>query len=443
MIKTMSFGTDGIRGHADHFPFDDQTLNHLGSAIARWATEKYGVVQPKLLIGHDTRISCERIKTSLCTGLASLPCTLVDAGIIPTPGVMHLIKEDNSYHCGIVISASHNPYYDNGIKVFDARGKLQKHDENSIVAWYSHYAQLPQLLPSPHSSITRLPEAAAHYLTLLTRTVPAHYLNGKKIVLDCAQGATAQLAQQLFESLGASVIPLYDSPNGTNINENCGAVHPEHLQQAVLANQADVGFAFDGDGDRVVAVNKQGIIKDGDDFLVILMSHPHYAHSTGVVGTIMTNQGAVTFCNAHGKNLIRAQVGEKHIVHELESHQLELGSEPSGHIIIRSILNSGDGMLAALHLLVAATTTDNWALTSFSKFPHSMVNVSIAHKNDLAQEPYASLIKEYESHLHGGRMIVRYSGTENKLRVMVEDESYEHAHSTATTLAHKLQSLLS
>lgn len=439
--NALAFGTDGIRGNADHFPFDDQTLIRLGHALARWSIDRYGN-HPTLLIGHDTRISCERIKQSLIAGLTSLPLNVVDAGVIPTPAVLHLIKANHAYQFGIVISASHNPYYDNGIKLFDAiTGKLQHADEQKIIATFEQTTTI-EITPHAESTVNTWNEATDRYLKLLLKTVPENFLIGKKIVLDCAYGATSWSAPFLLEQLGATVIALAATPNGTNINDQCGAVHPEVLQQAVISHHADIGFAFDGDGDRVVAVSAQGLIKDGDDFLALLLTHPAHNNGAAVVGTIMTNQGLATYCNRLGKQLIRSQVGDKHVAAALDTHCLELGAEPSGHVIIRPILNSGDGMLAALHLLYAVVVTHNWELNSFEKFPQILVNVPVSHKNNLTDDPYAAIIKQFEQQLHGGRLIVRYSGTENKLRVMVEDDTYDHAYTTAHALANSLKKLL-
>lgn len=452
MNKNLQFGTDGIRGKADLFPFDTKTLHRIGQAIAQWSKAKYGK-NPKLLIGHDTRLSCTRIKQDLISGLTQSELTIVDGAVLPTPAVLQLITQDPTYHFGIVISASHNPYTDNGIKLFDAKqGKLSPEDEATITNYFHAIAesQAPVEVQPPAESQpltgTQAPsqtEAAKTYKETIKNHFQTNFLTGITIVLDCANGATYDVAPQVFTELGATAIPINVEPNGTNINKEAGSLHPENLQKAVVQAKADIGFAFDGDGDRIIAVNAQGQIKDGDDLLAILLTNPTYTSQGKLVGTIMTNHGLEKFLHKNNKELIRTKVGDKYIAAELQAKNLPLGGEASGHIIIRDYLNTGDGIFVALKILETIIETNNWEMKTFTKTPQILINVPVEQKKDLSTTPYATIIKEHQGKLIDGRMVVRYSGTENLLRVMVEDQTEINAKTIAQNLSQELQKALS
>lgn len=437
---TNIFGTDGIRTTLGTDPLTLESLPVIGTAIAKWAQQKYGST-PKILLAHDTRISCALVKAALKSGLLQYPLEIHDAGVLPTPAVFY-VAQQAAYDCGIIISASHNPYQDNGIKIIDARtGKITEHDERII----SQFVQQHQSSYSYENVGSDTPCASAQqrYMRGILKLFPHHFLQGTKIVLDCAHGATSSIAPQLFKKCGAQVIAVHHTPNGKNINENSGALYPELLQQKVLAVGADIGFAFDGDGDRVIVVTKNGIIKNGDDILAILIQHPLYQHTTHIVGTVMTNQGFDSFLQQQSKKLVRVAVGDKYIAEYLEKENLLLGGEQSGHIIMRDYLNTGDGIFVALRVLEVLIMHNAWDMNSFQKYPQILVNVPVAHKKDLKKHPFAEIIGLSQALLSTGRLIVRYSGTENVLRIMAEDVDLMHAERVVNELSVKLQKALS
>jgi phosphoglucosamine mutase len=441
-MNNLKFGTDGIRGKAGQFPFTANALQKLGQAISRWSKEKSDI--PHILIGHDTRFSCKEIKKHLIDGLCDVAVT--DGGILPTPAVLSLIQIKN-FSAGIVISASHNPYTDNGIKLFTSATatKLSTQDEEQIVKYFASLDTPPMHQDTSGNSRDEHCEAivlSETYQKNIISRFPKKFLSGKKIVLDCAHGATYKVAPQIFSELGATVITIGTKPNGKNINDGCGSLHPEKLKTLVKQNNADAGFAFDGDGDRVIAVNKYGKIKDGDDIIAILLKHPEFKNEKSVVGTVMTNHGLTILLTQKNKNLIRTKVGDKYVAEALLKNNLSLGGETSGHIIIPSYLNTGDGIFVALKTLESILLNNNWNMKSFDKLPQVIINVPIENKKDLAQEPYRSVIAKYKEKLIDGRIVVRYSGTENLLRVMVEDMTEESTKSIVRVLSSELKTLL-
>jgi len=448
--KEIRFGTDGIRGRADQFPFTKEALINIGRAISQWSIKKYKLNNPQVLIVSDTRQSCEKIKTALSSGFNTFSLKIVDAGVLPTSAALQLIKNNLSINFGIVISASHNPYTDNGIKLFDREiGKLNTSDEKTITSFFSSITERTSINQSNNfdeTSNLRLftcPGKKALYKKNVISHFNPKFLKGLHIVLDCANGATYKVAPEIFTELGAKVTTLASTPNGKNINYQCGTLHTENLQKTVLSSNADIGFAFDGDGDRVIAINKNGQTKDGDDLLAILTQHPKLKVAKKIVGTIMTNYGLEQDLKQKGKQLIRTPVGDKHVSAKLEEENLILGGETSGHIIIRDYLNTGDGILAALKVLESIKITGNWALSSFKRFPQILINVPIKIKHNLSKGIYAKIIQEQQQTIPNGRIIARYSGTENFLRIMTEDSCRSLAESAAKTLVNKLQKILS
>lgn len=447
MEKTLPnlFGTDGIRATIGTSPFTQDQLIALGKALAKWAQHKYNKPQPHILMLHDTRISCSWVKACLKAGLFSSSVKIYDAHVLPTPGAFVLMQEYSllaSIDCAIVISASHNPFDDNGLKILDHNGKLSLRDEQTITELFyaqnknttSDYRLLGKEVIFENADSLYCAKIACHF-------VP-NMLKGYTIVLDCAHGATYRTAPRIFKKLGAHVIIINNKPNGYNINEQCGALHPEKLQQAVVACQADAGFAFDGDGDRIVAVNYAGEIKEGDDILALLAEHPAYKQVHTIVGTIMTNCGLEAHLQKNNITLIRTAVGDKHIIQKLTQDNLVLGGEPSGHIVCGDLLMSGDGVLAALRIMEGVIATGNRAMKTFEKYPSVLINIKTDYKPNLTLEPFASLIKQAEQALPLGRMVIRYSGTEPLLRIMVEAESDAVARKHATDLAQILELLL-
>lgn len=439
MENRIMFGTDGIRGNASSYPFTSNSLIRLGSAIGRWIKGKASNANKEILIAGDTRNSYTRIKNALTQGLAE-NARIIDAGVLPTPAIALLLSKSRTFHAGIVISASHNPHYDNGIKIFDAFGeKITEQDESTIIDEY-YSSVLPAKIP--HPSVDVWTYAQKSYEQTLYDFFSTENFTGLSVALDCANGATAQIAPTLFKKLGASVHSIATNPDGFNINNQCGALHLEQLQQCITLTKSHIGFAFDGDGDRLVAVNHNGEVKDGDDILFLLSSSQWYEAETRIVGTVMTNYGLDKALKKQGKSIIRTPVGDKYIQRAQIKENLSLGGETSGHIIMKDYLSTGDGLFTALRLLSVLQKSNNLAMKTFTKFPQVMVNIPVNHKTDLSQEPFSSLIKQYQNQLSCGRMLVRFSGTENLLRVMAEAESYDIALQAATELSSQLKTLL-
>lgn len=436
------FGTDGIRSRVGESPLTDNGLERLSKAIAMWMLNTYGNL-PSLLLAHDTRLSASWIKAGIKTNLLRAGILIYDVHVMPTPAVYFLVKRHAAIHAGLIISASHNPYYDNGIKLVDnRRGKLRPEDEHYISQLFF---QNPVITTSYDSlgieqdTVHLAHEYMEHIISLFTPNI----LHGLTIVLDCAYGAASHIAPAVFTALGAHVIPLHTTPTGININAHCGAVHPQTLQQKVLEHKAHAGFAFDGDADRVIAVNNRGDIKNGDDILAILLQSSHYHMQQTIVGTVMTNYGFEDYVRSTNRTLIRTQVGDKYIAEHLETHNLLLGGEQSGHIIMRDYLSTGDGIFTALRIMETMIHTKNWALESFTKYPQVLISVPVVHKKDLKTPHLAHIIQEYEQQLRAGRLLIRYSGTENVLRVMVEDADLPTAERIGQALSAILQKELS
>jgi len=434
------FGTDGIRNHVGHIPFTPEALPRLGTAIARWALHTHAH-RPRILVVHDTRISCSWVLSALESGLLQHPITLRDAHTLPTPAACLLAHINDDIDCGIIISASHNPYHDNGIKIIRKNGKISAEDELLITQFF-YDAAPPSIDYNNLGCRTAYSTAVNEYIEHIVNIFPPQFLAGKKIVLDCAHGATYLVARTIFERLGATTHMLHDAPDGLNINQACGALHPECAARTVTEVGADAGFAFDGDGDRIVAISADGSIHNGDSILALLLDHPRYKDTSHIVGTIMSNHGFAHFLNQRDKKLVRANVGDKNVALSLETNNLLLGGEQSGHIIMRDYLNSGDGIFAALRLLETISLTGNWAMRTFTPYPQILINVPVCEKKDLSCPPLSTIIDEYENQLHAGRCVIRYSGTENLLRIMVEDDTLEHATVIGTALSQKLSKAL-
>lgn len=442
-MKTLTFGTDGIRGNARRFPFTSSALPTLAQAITQWMKKKYEKHNLRVLIAQDTRESGTRIKQQLFRAFNHDKIECYDLGIAPTPAVPYLARI-HLCDIGIMISASHNPYTDNGIKLFDAQlGKLTKEDETSICEIFNRlYEKKARIQPSIKELAEYQPIEIDDYLLFIASIFKPNFLKKIKIVLDCAHGATSYIAPKLFESFGAEVITCGTASNGKNINHQCGVLALKQLQQTVLQNKADIGFAFDGDGDRVIMINAQGEICDGDDILAILLTHPHYKSIDHVVGTVMTNVGFELYLAKQHKKLIRTNVGDKFVLERLGQEKLSLGGETSGHIIMMDYLPTGDGIFTALRALEALIYSQQWSGHLFTKYPQLIINVPIQEKKDLSQPPYATIINKHKQQIEPGRIIVRYSGTENLLRIMAEACEYTTTQATAQSLACSLEKLL-
>lgn len=433
------FGTDGIRARVGTIPFTSTSLPKLGSAIAQWALEIYGK-NPSVLIGQDTRASGSWISAQIACKLLMHNVSLFNASVITTPALCKILKESEQFDFAIMISASHNPAQDNGIKIINTQyGKISSYDEKTISKYYAH------LLKSSYSQFgTMSPYLEGHdqYSKIISRLFSPNFLRGVSIGLDCAHGATYQLAPEIFKKLGATVHAINIAPNGSNINLNCGAVHLQQLQKLVIEKKLDYGFAFDGDGDRVIAVNRHGIIKNGDDMLALLSTHGPYKKEKSIVGTVMSNVGLSNYLAQRNKKLLRTPVGDKYVAEQLDKRNLLLGGEQSGHIVLHDYLPTGDGIVTALKICEALLETDNKDMDTFAHYPQILMNMPVSQKKDLESPEIASIIKDHEKLLDSGRLLVRYSGTENLLRIMAEDRTYQSAEIVVQKLAHALNSYL-
>ena len=431
------FGTDGIRGKAGSAPLVPETVARVGAALVRsTAVAENGGARARgtgmrVVIGRDTRESGVWIEEELARGLRSEGATVISAGVVPTPAIAYLARTEG-FDAGIVISASHNPYEDNGIKVFGGAGtKLTERLESSVEALVAD-----STWAVPGHAATRLPaqdsdtqELGQHYVQhLLEIMKAAGPLAGSKIVIDCANGATAPLAPSLFAQLGFAVDAIGVTPNGRNINLDCGSTHLDGLARAVVAGKARLGVAFDGDGDRALFVDHQGRVVDGD---AILLMSAIYLKDRGrlpgpaVVATVMSNIGLEIALRDRGIEMIRTAVGDKYVMEEMVRRGFSLGGEQSGHVIFSDHLFTGDGLATALNVLriMADTGEELSALASkLVTYPQVLVNVRVKQKTDLAQVPaIADTMRKVEEHLSGnGRLLVRYSGTEPLLRIMLE-----------------------
>ena len=418
------FGTDGIRGRAGAPPLDPKTINRVGAALAH-ALPKNGT-RTRVVIGRDTRESGEWIERELTRGLAAEGGSAVSAGVIPTPAIAYLTRNDG-FDAGIVISASHNPFEDNGLKVFSGRGeKLAESLESEIERMVADSAwTVSPVAASPESST----DLARHYVDHLKQILDnAGPLRGSRIVVDVANGATCTVAPALFRDLGFDVVAVADEPNGRNINLNCGSTHLGNLQTRVQQENARLGVAFDGDGDRALFVDKNGNTVDGDAVMLIAADH---LRSEGrlsgntVVATVMSNIGLELALRERGIELLRAPVGDKYVMEEMQKRGAALGGEQSGHIIFADHLFTGDGIATALNVLriMGATGQELHELASkLVTYPQVLVNVRVRERADYNAIPaIAETIKKVEERLDGqGRLLIRYSGTEPLLRIMLE-----------------------
>jgi len=419
------FGTDGIRGRAGSAPLVPDTVARVGAALARTITVADSSHRPRFVIGRDTRESGTWIERELARGLSAEGASVVSAGIVPTPAVAYLARTEG-FDAGIVISASHNPYEDNGIKVFGGSGtKLTEMLEASV----------EELVADPSWSVPRQRgttedrDLSAHYVDHLLEILhDAGPLSGSRIVVDCANGATTPIALALFKDLGFDVHTIGVTPNGRNINLDCGSTHLEQLSRAVVAENARIGVAFDGDGDRALFVDRSGNVVDGDAVLLmaaIYLSERGRLPGATVVATVMSNIGLEIALRERGITLVRTAVGDKYVMEEMVRNGYALGGEQSGHIIFADHLFTGDGLATALNVLrIMAETGQELAdlAAALTTYPQVLVNVRVKARADYTQVPaIAETMQRIERLLAGhGRLLVRYSGTEPLLRIMLE-----------------------
>ncbi|MDX1982673.1 MAG: phosphoglucosamine mutase [Bryobacteraceae bacterium] len=444
------FGTDGIRGVAGQYPLDERTVYAAGVALGEWAVGIHGS-GTEIVIGMDTRESGTWIAAQVAGGVQRGGARVRFAGLITTPGVAYLTRS-RDFVAGVMISASHNPYQDNGIKVFDHSGyKLPDEQEHRIEERI--FALLETGLEPGPAPIEVDEGLDAAYIDFLAATFPTR-LDGMKLVLDCANGAAARLAPELFQRLGAAVIATGNQPDGRNINLNCGALHVDSLRQRVLAEGADAGIAFDGDADRCIMISSAGRTIDGDCMLLLaadsFLRKDRLRDSNGeltVVATVMSNYGLEAALKMRGVQLIRAAVGDKYVLEEMIRRGAHIGGEQSGHVIFRDYATTGDGMLTALRVLEVVRETGQSldALTEDLKiYPQILVNVRIRQKrpiDDIAsvQEQINAAITDFGG---AGRVVVRFSGTEPLARVMVEGPDDTRVKHFARCIAQALETEL-
>ncbi|WP_027725293.1 phosphoglucosamine mutase [Tuberibacillus calidus] len=439
------FGTDGVRGIANTelTPELAFKLGRMGGYVLTKQSER-----PKVLVGRDTRISGQMLEAALVAGLLSIGAEVMRLGVISTPGVAFLTKAMGA-EAGVMISASHNPVADNGIKFFGGDGfKLSDEEEAEIERLLDQEDTLPRPTGGDVGVVSDYFEGSQKYLQFLKQTIDEEDFSGLRIALDCAHGATSSIAPHLFADLEADIVTIGTSPNGTNINNGVGSTHPESLREVVIKEGADVGLAFDGDGDRLIAVDENGKIVDGD---IIMYICAKYFHEQGrlkkdtLVTTVMSNLGLYKALEKEGISTKQTAVGDRYVMSEMREGGYSIGGEQSGHIIFLDFSTTGDGMLSALQLvnIMKATGKKLSELASeVQKYPQKLVNIKVTDKNAVAENPrVAEIIRQVEQEMAGnGRVLVRPSGTEPLVRVMVEAETEEACETYANRIAEVVKS---
>ena len=432
------FGTDGIRGKFGQMPITPEFALKLGFAAGKVLKRNSPKNKPIVVMGKDTRLSGYILEAALQAGLNAAGVYVHLLGPLPTPAIAHLTRALHA-HAGIVISASHNPYFDNGIKFFSGEGKkLPDALQNEINQELEKDLVIDDTANLGKS--VRVKDANGRYIEFCKSTFPYHFdLSNLKIVVDCANGAAYSVGPSVFRELGAKVIPLFNEPDGLNINENCGSTHPEFLQKAVVDHQADLGIAFDGDADRVVMVDKNGKLVDGDHILYILATQAKNKPA-GIVGTVMSNMALELALQKADVGFVRAKVGDRYVLQALEENGWVTGGEPSGHILTLDKSTTGDAIIAALQVLtvmVEQAKALHELVADFELFPQVLINVRLQQMI----EPYSipALVEEFEKaeqQLTGrGRILIRKSGTEPVIRVMVEGDQQQEVDAIANHLA--------
>jgi len=447
------FGTDGIRGLFGKFPITPDFVLKLGYVAGQVLVDKNPnpKKKPSVVIGKDTRLSGYVIEAALQAGFNSAGVDVHMIGPLPTPAIAHLTR---SFHAdaGVVISASHNPYYDNGIKFFSGDGrKLSDDMQNAIneklegiVEGHADYSQEDPARLGKHF---RINDAKGRYIEFCKGSFPYQYdLSNLTIVIDCANGAGYSVGPRVLRELGANVIAIHNKPNGVNINDKCGSTYPETIQQAVVEHKADVGIALDGDGDRIIMVDENGALVDGDGILYILATKSE-TKAVGVVGTQMSNMGLQLALEAEGIPLERAKVGDRYVMQGLEANDWILGGEPSGHILCLDKSRTGDAIIAGLQILAVMAETKqtlSQLTAGFKLLPQSLVNVRLEQMQDPYDFPeLVQAFDEASKSIEGrGRILIRKSGTEPLIRVMVELDNTEECDALAHKLADKVKAVM-
>lgn len=437
------FGTDGIRGKFGELPITPEFALKLGFAAGKVLKQFSNKKKPIVVLGKDTRLSGYILESALQAGLNAAGVYVHLLGPLPTPAIAHLTRALHA-SLGIVISASHNPYFDNGIKFFSSEGKkLPDELQDAINKELENELKIEDTANLGKS--VRVKDANGRYIEFCKSTFPYHFdLSNLKIVVDCANGAAYNVGPSVFKELGAKVVALYNEPDGLNINQDCGSTHPENLQKAVLEHQADVGIAFDGDADRVIMVDKNGQQITGDHILYILATQGKHKPA-GIVGTVMSNMALELALEKAQVPFVRASVGDRYVLQALDEKGWVIGGEPSGHILTLDKSTTGDAIIAALQVLTVMVEQKkalHELVEGFHLLPNVLVNVRLQQMFD----PYAvpALVAEFDraaAQLKGrGRLLIRKSGTEPVIRVMVEGDDLQEVTALANQLADSVRS---
>ncbi len=442
------FGTDGIRGKANVYPMTCEIAMALGRAVTFYFQKNRNHKNPLIIIGKDTRLSCYMLEQAFSSGVLSQGGRSIFTGPLPTPGVAFVTKSMRA-DAGVMISASHNDYCDNGIKIFDSEGqKLPDEVELQLEELVLNPSGLDEKVDDELGGAKRLDEVVGRYNVQVKSAFPSQYtLENLRIVIDCANGAGYKVAPMIFRELGADVIELGVDPNGTNINANCGALHPEKCADAVVKYRADIGVCLDGDADRLVVIDQDGDVVHGDHLFGIcaryLAERGQLGESHEAVGTVMTNLGLENYLKTQGINFHRTAVGDRYIIERMRESGSVFGGEPSGHLIFRNHATTGDGILAALKVLECCLYFGHTLKDLASRiklYPQVLINVMVKEKVPFAKSAaISSFIKKAEKSLGDkGRILLRYSGTEPKARIMVEGED----ETLTTTICQDLADLV-
>ncbi|MDX2094986.1 MAG: phosphoglucosamine mutase [Alphaproteobacteria bacterium] len=444
MTSRKYFGTDGIRGTANRFPMTADIAQRLGMAAGHYFTK--GGHRHRVVIAKDTRLSGYMIENALTSGFLAMGMDVLLVGPMPTPAVAFLTRAMRA-DLGVMISASHNLYEDNGLKLFGPDGyKLSDAVELEIEAHMDDDLTRRFATPDKVGRAKRLDDAPGRYIEFVKSTFPKHLrLDGMKIVIDCANGAGYQVGPIILWELGAEVVPLHIAPNGTNINKACGSTHPESLAAAVLREGAHLGIALDGDADRLSVVDEKGMVRDGDQLMALMADYLHrhqLLRGDGIAATLMSNLGLERFLHTRGLQLYRTKVGDRYVMEAMREKGLNLGGEQSGHLILGDSSTTGDALVAALQVLAALIEDGrpaSAALSMFAPVPQVLKNVRFTAGDPLAQGAVKDHIAQIESALgDAGRIVVRASGTEPLLRIMIEGED----KTAITTMADDLAAVI-
>ncbi len=444
------FGTDGVRGEANRYPMNAEIAFAIGQAVVYLLKKEHS--RPRIVIGKDTRISGYMLESALESGITSMGGNPYLLGVLPTPGIA-FIAQSMRANAGIVISASHNPYQDNGIKIFSGSGFKLSDEQEEAIEDLLHSNTLHSLVPpvKDMGQAFRLEDVHGRYIVFLKNTFPRDLsIEGMKIVLDTANGATYKVAPETFWELGADIEVIHNAPNGININDNCGSQHTQDLKKKVVESGAAIGLAFDGDGDRLIAVDEKGHEITGDQILLIctkMLKEQGKLKNNLLVSTVMSNLGLRVACKKYGFKYHAAKVGDRYVLEDMLQLGSVIGGEDSGHTIFLNHHTAGDGIVTALQLLAAMVKTGK-PLSELARmmdiYPQKLINVDVRSKPDIKTVPQITeVIEMVENELgNDGRVLVRFSGTQNMCRVMVEGPSHEVTEKHCKEIAEIIKNLL-